>query len=151
MVFYRYLWSWMIVHGHLQSFCTCRMQIIERRRRQCVIMFLDLIERFMDLFFELYHRPSGLLFWCWPDIDYSFSSSGTEQEVLLLCPVCSCLWFASQQTLGTSCSFCQSTSSHKRPKWHGRPPHCLTGPKKTAATGTRPTQDPGRICWKLWC
>ena len=39
------------------------------------------------------------------------------------CSVCSCLWFASQQTLGTLCSSCQFLNPHERPKCYRCPPN----------------------------
>ena len=59
-----------------------------------------------------YHRPSGLLVWCWVDIDDRLSSSGTEPQ-------------ASQKMLGTFYSLCQSPNHHKRLKCYGYQPNWL--------------------------
>ena len=110
-------WTCMIVHRHWWSFVV--ILYLEHAnlgdRSETSVAGLDCLN-----LFEFYHRPSGLLVWCWVDIDDRLSSSGTEPQ-------------ASQKTLGTLCSLCQSPNHHERLKCYGYQPNWLVwqDPRKT--------------------
>ena len=108
-VMFSHVWSFMVIDGPSWSFYTWSMQILEIGAKQ---VLLDLSDIDCLNLFEFYHRPSGLLVWCWVDIDDRISSSGTEPQ-------------ASQKTLGTLCSFCQSPNHHERLKCYGYQPNWL--------------------------
>ena len=106
--------SWFLFHHSILGACK------SWREEEDTVAGLDWM---IDVFFffawtlsQTFRSSCLILTWYWWQLFQLWDGAGS-------CPVCSCLWFDSQQTLGTLCSSCQFLNPHERPKCYRCPPN----------------------------